>query len=129
MANTLRICKECGFKPIRCKGLCKTCYSRFINRKIHRAKRTNADIKNEISITGLQKGWTQLAGSKRGYEVRNESHPWNCQACGSEQPAQLTPYLFPFMEMELLRICSPCQNLVHTLKIKEYKTLRKLVRA
>jgi len=120
MANSLKICNECHNKPVRCKGLCRTCYSRKINRKLR--------SQTGISITRLQKGWVQNSGSHKGYQVRDETKEWCCQACGEKQSAKLDPYLFPFMENEVIRICALCQNIVVRFDLKEFYQLKKQLR-
>ena len=88
----------------------------------------NTLIFEEISITRLQKGWTRHGGVNNGYHITEDRKEWNCQACGNEQPASITAYLFPFLESEILRICPPCQFLVNAENISTFTVLRKLVR-
>lgn len=85
-------------------------------------------IEQKISITRLQKGWTRYGGANNGYHIREERKDWNCQACGEDQPPQLSAYLFPFLESEVLRICSMCQNLVTSKEISVFDELVTLVR-
>lgn len=84
--------------------------------------------KQAISITRLQKGWTRHGGANKAYHIKEEKEEWICQACGVKQPSQLVAYLFPFLESEIVRICSICQNIVNSLKIDDFHDLRKIVR-
>lgn len=85
-------------------------------------------IYQEISITRLQKGWSRQGGVNHGYQITQDKEDWNCQACGLEQPAQITAYLFPFEGSDVLRICPLCQNIVLTLNINQFSDLISLVR-
>lgn len=85
-------------------------------------------IFQEISITKLQKGWVKLEGANRGYNTPQENKEWNCQACGLVQPPQITAYLFPFDNSEILRVCPLCQNTVVENQIKDFIHLVELVR-
>jgi len=35
---------------------------------------------------------------------------WFCQSCNTEQPIELTPYLFEWPENERIRVCFHCYN-------------------
>lgn len=119
MANTL-ICKQCKKNEVRCVGLCANCYAQYIKGEIR--KRTS------VTITVLQKGWSRYGGVNNGYQILDERKEWNCQACGIEQPSQISASLFPFEESEVLRICPPCENLVIKKQIAAFTELLKLVR-
>lgn len=86
-------------------------------------------IYQEISITRLQKGWTHHGGVNKGYQITQDRKEWNCQACGLEQPAEITAYLFPFENADVLRICPLCQNIVTTNQIASFLDLVELVRS
>lgn len=88
----------------------------------------NTLIYQEISITRLQKGWIRMGGAINGYDMKADKREWNCQACGLEQPSQITAYLFPFMESEVLRLCPPCQNVAVEGHIDSFFELVDLVR-
>jgi hypothetical protein len=75
-----------------------------------------------LTITQFQKGWTRWGGG-HDYQKRDEDEQWACQACGENQPSQISPQLFPLYEGELVRICGLCQNTVNKFKIKDFYTL------
>lgn len=87
----------------------------------------NTLIFQEISITRLQKGWTRHGGVNNGYQMTYRRE-WNCQACGLEQPSEITAYLFPFENADVLRICPSCQHLVVSNDINSFFDLIKIVR-
>lgn len=80
-----------------------------------------------LTITQFQKGWSRWGGS-HDYQKRDEDEGWSCQSCGEKQPAQLSPYLFPLYEGELMRICSLCQNTANKKNIKDFYALIRVTR-
>lgn len=105
-------------RKIRYRGLCYRCYVKDLSLR----------PAEEKLINSLQKGWTRYGGVTNGYIVREEDRMWNCQACGLEQPSQISPSLFTLFENELLRICPPCQNTVVIQNISDFSDLIKIVR-
>lgn len=82
----------------------------------------------QIAITKGQKGWTRYGGARNGYSVRNINEIWYCQACHAQQPASFPPYIFPFDELDVLRICLVCQNKVLNDNITNFEQLLSLIR-
>lgn len=83
---------------------------------------------DQISITKVQKGWTRYGGARNGYSVRNINESWYCQGCGYEQPASLSPYIFPFDEGDVLRVCLRCHHKVLVDNINNFERLIQNIR-
>jgi len=60
-------------------------------------------------------GWSKWGGPNMGLVQKNLTETWFCQACCEEQPDDLSPYMFEFVEREYVRICSKC----HAIRLKE----------
>jgi len=75
-------------------------------------------------------GWTKWGGSNFGLVQKNLTETWFCQACKEEQPDELTPYMFEFVEREYIRICSKCHatRLKQNIKPLEFARLISVVR-
>jgi hypothetical protein len=66
-----------------------------------------------VSHTGR---WSKYGGAIKEVAVNQfgiagvADDKWFCQSCNTQQPIELTPYLFEHPKNERIRVCSPCFN-------------------
>jgi hypothetical protein len=74
-------------------------------------------------------GWSKWEKSS-GESDKVERVAWCCQACGEEQPLELSPYRFAFdsSKAEHVRICSKCIRIAHNEQVVTFYQLIAIVR-
>lgn len=92
----------------------------------------NEQLSEEVkkALNKAKYGWTKWGGPNMGLVQKNLTETWFCQACKEEQPDDLTPYMFEFVEREYIRICSKCHHirLTHDIQPLQFSILLEFVR-
>jgi len=72
-------------------------------------------------ITKMMYGWSKYGGGRYGLVGEETLPEWTCQACGSQIPKLIPPFMFPIDGdyRDFLRICANCQHNVIMYKVKQ----------
>lgn len=61
-----------------------------------------------MSQKGLTGGWSKYGGAKQQVVKESIDREWICQSCQARHAAEMTPYLYQFMDDEYIRVCAIC---------------------
>lgn len=85
-------------------------------------------MSKHTTIRTIKHTFTKWGRTVTGTEKRLYNKPWTCQACASEIPYEIDPYLFQIGENEYIRICHICQKKVLDHNIKNLARLIRICR-
>lgn len=73
------------------------------------------------TLTKMMYGWSKYGGGRHGLIGEETMPEWTCQACGSQIPKIIPPFMFPVDNSyrEFLRICANCQHQVLIYRINK----------
>lgn len=116
------ICKKCGCSFIS-KGTrgpkpkyCPSCSNVYYK-----------STKKVLIINKFKYSWTKYGGRRHGL-IKKKLDYWNCQSCGEEHSRDLPSYLFPFGEVDWVKICSNCDNIAFKHDLSVFVSLTALAR-
>lgn len=74
----------------------------------------NQPMESDNPLKGKKTGkWTKYGGAVYGLVKEAIQEKWYCQTCGSENPAELKPFLLELYPGDFIRVCNLCANLTN----------------
>lgn len=61
-----------------------------------------------MSQKGLTGGWSKYGGARQHVIKTKIEKTWYCQACGTERPKDMSPFLWQLTDGEHIRVCAAC---------------------